>query len=189
MLPRLRLILLPAAKVALRGEGFETIPLQIFTKIFGAVFPGIHVFFSLIYGEILLTLEQENESMKFSSIIALSAALLLGAPLAQAVEQPQEWELVNPAGVIKQAQIDPAKRITSLDGKTVALRWNGKNNGNVVLDRIGELLNKRYPSVKVVKTYTDTSLNTISGTPANSERIAKAVAAVKPDLVIASQGD
>ena len=42
----------------------------------------------------------------------------------------------------------------------------------------------------VVKTYeTDKSLNAISGTAAESERIAKAVASVKPDLVIASQCD
>ena len=42
----------------------------------------------------------------------------------------------------------------------------------------------------IVKTYeTDKSLNAISGTAAESERIAKAVASVKPDLVIASQCD
>ena len=127
--------------------------------------------------------------LKLSRIVALGTVLLLGAFSAQAMEKPQEWELVNPSGVIKQAQVEPAKRITALEGKTIALRWNGKNNGNVVLDRLAELINKSYPSAKVVKTYTDKSLNTISGTPANSERIAKAVAAVKPDLVIASQGD
>lgn len=127
--------------------------------------------------------------LKLSRIVALGTVLLLGAFSAQAMEKPQEWELVNPSGVIKLAQVEPAKRITSLEGKTIALRWNGKNNGNVVLDHLAELINKRYPSAKVVKTYTDKSLNTISGTPANSERIAKAVAAVKPDLVIASQGD
>lgn len=127
--------------------------------------------------------------LKLSRIIAMGIVLLLGAFSAQAMEKPQEWELVNPFGVIKQAQVEPAKRITALEGKTIALRWNGKNNGNVVLDHLAELINKRYPSAKVVKTYTDKSLNTISGTPANSERIAKAVAAVKPDLVIASQGD
>ena len=85
--------------------------------------------------------------LKLSQMFAMGAVMLLGAPLAQAVEKPQEWELVNPSGVIKQAQVEPAKRITSLDGKTVALRWNGKNNGNVVLDRVAELLSQRYPSV------------------------------------------
>lgn len=127
--------------------------------------------------------------LNFTRIIALGAAILFGAPMAQAVEKPQEWELVNPSGVIKLAQIEPAPRITTLEGKTVALRWNGKNNGDVLLDRVAELLNEKYPNTKVIKTYKDPSLNTISGTPANSERIAKAVASVRPDLVIASNAD
>ena len=125
----------------------------------------------------------------FSHIMALGAALLLSAPFANAAEQAQDWELVTPTGVVKQSAIDPAPRITALDGKTVALRWNGKNNGNVVLDHLAELLIKKYPSIKIVKTYEDASLNTISGTPAISNKIVSAVAAVKPDLVIASQAD
>ena len=84
-------------------------------------------------------------------ILSAAAACLvmpaIAAPGAQAAEKPQEWELVNPAGIIEKASVDPAKRIASLDGKT------------------------------------------ISGTAAESERIAKAVASVKPDLVIASQCD
>ena len=128
--------------------------------------------------------------LKLSRIIAMGTVLLLGAFSAQAMEKPQEWELVNPTGVSKLAQVEPAKRIATLEGKTVALRWNGKHNGDVVLDRIAELMAQKYPHTKVIKTYRDDpSLNTISGTPANSERITKAVAAVKPDLVIASQGD
>ena len=102
----------------------------------------------------------------------------IAAPGAQAAEKPQEWELVNPAGIIEKASVHPAKRIASLDGKTIALRWNSKHNGDVVLNRLAELLAKKYPS-----------LNAISGTAAESERIAKAVASVKPDLVIASQCD
>ena len=127
--------------------------------------------------------------LKFSHLVVLGVALLLGAPMAQAAEKAQEWELVNPAGVIKQSAVEPAARINALEGKTIALRWNGKNNGNVVLDHLAELLAKKYPTAKIVKTYEDASLNTISGTPAISENIAKAVAAVKPDLVIASQAD
>lgn len=96
----------------------------------------------------------------------------------------------QPAGIIEKASVDPAKRIASLDGKTIALRWNSKHNGDVVLNRLAELLAKKYPSATIVKTYeTDKSLNAISGTAAESERIAKAVASVKPDLVIASQCD
>lgn len=127
-------------------------------------------------------------------ILSAAAACLvmpaIAAPGAQAAEKPQEWELVNPAGIIEKASVDPAKRIASLEGKTIALRWNSKHNGDVVLNRLAELLAKKYPSATIVKTYeTDKSLNAISGTAAESERIAKAVTSVKPDLVIASQCD
>ena len=137
----------------------------------------------------------------FRGLILSAAAVCLvmpaiAAPGAQAAEKPQEWELVNPAGIIEKASVDPAKRIASLDGKTIALRWNSKHNGEVVMNsmeeltRRAELLAKKYPSATIVKTYeTDKSLNAISGTAAESERIAKAVASVKPDLVIASQCD
>lgn len=128
--------------------------------------------------------------LMLSAMAACLAAPVVTVPMAQAAEKPQEWELVNPAGIIQTASVEPAKRITSLEGKTVALRWNSKHNGDVALDRIAELLTKKYPTIKIVKTYeTDKSLNAISGTASESERIAKAVASVKPDLVIASQCD
>lgn len=122
--------------------------------------------------------------------IALCA---LGIMYGQAVaaSAPQEWNLVNPSGVIKKAEIKPAQRLTSLDGKTVALRWNGKHNGDIALNRLAELLQKKFPNAKILKTYADNTenLNVISGNPAESARIAKAVAATKPDLVIAAQAD
>ena len=131
--------------------------------------------------------------LKYLKHAALAAtAALCAAPLAQAPEQPQEWELVNPAGVIEKVAVEPAKRITALEGKTIALRWNGKNNGDVVLDRLAELLSKKYPSAKVVKVYrdmADQNVSKISATQAESKRISKAVASVRPDIVIASQAD
>ena len=128
--------------------------------------------------------------LKLSQMFAMGAVMLLGAPLAQAVEKPQEWELVNPSGVIKQAQVEPAKRITTLEGKTVVLRWNGKNNGDLFLDKIAELLKKNIPTVKVVKSYVeDTSLNSISGTEKESIRVTEAIRSMNPDIVIAAQCD
>ena len=107
--------------------------------------------------------------LKYLKHAALAAtAALCAAPLAQAAEQPQEWELVNPAGVIE------------------------KVAGDVVLDRLAELLSKKYPSAKVVKVYrdmADQNVSKISATQAESMRISKAVASVRPDIVIASQAD
>ena len=57
---------------------------------------------------------------------------------------------------------------------------------------LAELLAKKYPTAKVVKTYrdmADQNLNKISATQDESMRIVKAVASVRPDIVIASQAD
>ena len=48
------------------------------------------------------------------------AAALCAAPAAQAADQPQEWELINPTGEIEKVVVEPAKRITALEGKTIA---------------------------------------------------------------------
>ena len=141
--------------------------------------------------------QKRSRSMQrtFRGIVLSAVAACLVAPAAtattaQAAEKPQEWELVNPAGIIEKASIEPAKRIASLEGKTIALRWNGKHNGDVVLDHLAGLLAKKYPTAKIIKPYeTDKSLIGISGSASESERVAKAVASVKPDLVIASQCD
>lgn len=131
--------------------------------------------------------------LKYVKCAAFAAtAAFFAAPSVQAAEPSQEWHLINPTGVIEQVSVDPAKRISTLEGKTIALRWNGKNNGDVVLDRLAELLSKKYPTAKVVKTYRDMAeqnVSKISATQDESMRITKAVASVRPDIVIASQAD
>ena len=126
----------------------------------------------------------------FRHILTLGAALLLCAPAAQATEQAQEWELVQPTGVIQQSSVKPATPLTSLEGKTIALRWNGKNNGDVVLDHLADRLAKDYPTAKLVKVYEkDRSTIGISGAASESDRMTKSIQGMKPDLVIASQCD
>ena len=49
-----------------------------------------------------------------------AAAALCAAPAARAADQPQEWELINPTGEIEKVAVEPAKRITALEGKTIA---------------------------------------------------------------------
>ncbi|MDR3045286.1 MAG: hypothetical protein LBU75_13640 [Desulfovibrio sp.] len=130
--------------------------------------------------------------MTFKSVrlLALSLMLALGALPALAAEAPRKWELVNPTGVIEKAVIAPAARLSSLEGKTVVLRWNSKNNGNVFLDRLAELMAQRLPKTTVIKSYErDTTLNIISGTVETSQKITSALQAMKPDLIIAAQAD
>lgn len=122
--------------------------------------------------------------------LAFAASQAIAAAPAPPAPPVQEWDLIIPTGVIEKAVSKPAPRISTLEGKTIALRWNGKHNGNVVLDHLAELIVKKYPTAKIVKTYeTDQSFNKISGSEAEADRITKAIAGVKPDILIASQAD
>lgn len=109
---------------------------------------------------------------------------------ARTKEKLQAWEIINPAGTteIKTAKLAP--RLDTLEGKTILLRWNFKHNGNHYLDRISELLTEKVPSAKVIKIYEkDRSTINQSGSIEDSARLAKGIAALKPDLVIGAHGD
>ena len=128
---------------------------------------------------------------KLIKLLTIATCLLLGMPQASlAADQAITWNLVNPAGVVKRDVIDPAPRISTLEGKTVALFWNGKHNGNVVLDYLAELLVRKEPGVKVVKIWEkDAKTVSISGRDVVSEGKAVFIQGLKPDLVIGSQAD
>ncbi len=103
---------------------------------------------------------------------------------------PIKWKLVNPAGVPVIKPSEMAARITTLEGKTVALYWNGKHNGNNFLNRVAEILTEKVKGVKIVKIYeTNPDTANISGTPEKSKAKADIIAKFKPDIVIASQAD
>jgi len=65
--------------------------------------------------------------------MALTAVMawMTGPVPGMAKEGVQTWELVNPAGVIKTVPIKMAARINTLEGKTIALKWNQKPNGQI----------------------------------------------------------
>jgi len=78
----------------------------------------------------------------------------------------------------------------SLEGKTVVLRWNGKPNGDKLLSRVAELLAEQAPGVKIIKLWeTDPDTAVSSDDAELSVQIAEKIAALTPDLVIASQCD
>lgn len=105
-------------------------------------------------------------------------------------EKGQEWEVLNPSGCIEVRTAAPAPRLTTLEGKTVLLRWNFKHNGNLYLDRIAERLAEKVPSARVIKLYEiDRSTISQSGSIEDSARLADMIAGFKPDLVISAHGD
>ena len=103
----------------------------------------------------------------------------------------QTWELVNPEGVVKVERLRLSKRPTTLEGKTVVLRWNGKPNGDVFLDRVAAMLSREVKPVRVIKAWeaVPETIEPISGSQELSLALMRKLAALKPDLVIGAQGD
>ena len=124
-------------------------------------------------------------------IATILAGILAGPIDILADEKMQEWVLINPEGVIK---IDPMKlnpHPTSLEGKTVMLRSNGKHNGDKFLIRVGELLKDKVRDIKIIYSWevAPETVDPITGSQERSKKFAQKLASFKPDLVIASQAD
>ena len=79
---------------------------------------------------------------------------------------------------------------SSLAGKTILLRWNGKFNGDKFLARVGELLTQQVKNVKIIKMWeVDSSTATISKNGEVSEQVSTKIAKLNPDIVIGAQAD
>ncbi len=127
--------------------------------------------------------------MRFWALAVVIVFMAIPAAVP-AKEKVQEWEFINPVGTIAIQPVKPAPRLSALDGKTIALRWNSKHNGDNYLNRIAELLADKVPTAKVIKVY-EVDKSTIKTSASNQEsaRIAKVIKDLKPDLVIGSQAD
>ncbi|HUL31119.1 MAG TPA: hypothetical protein VLZ03_11760 [Thermodesulfobacteriota bacterium] len=122
--------------------------------------------------------------------IAISMGLSALPAVTLARESIQQWELINPEGVVKIEPMQVNAHPSSLEGKTVMLRWNGKHNGDLFLDRIGELIAEKVKDVKIVKSW-QVALETadISQNENRSRDFIKKLMESKPDIVIGSQCD
>ncbi len=80
---------------------------------------------------------------------------------------------------------------STLEGKTVMLRWNGKHNGDNFLNTVAEMLRQRMKDIKIIKSWevAPETVDPISGSQERSMELMKKLAAFKPDLVIGSQAD
>ena len=109
-----------------------------------------------------------------------------------AAEGFPSFEVLNPEGVV---QIEPTVQLnphpSTLEGRTIMLRWNGKHNGDRFLNRIGELLVRQVKGVKIIRSWeiAPETVEPITGSQERSMDLMKKLAAYKPDLVIGSQAD
>lgn len=79
---------------------------------------------------------------------------------------------------------------STLAGKTILLRWNGKFNGDKFLARVGELLTQQVKKVKIIKMWeVDSSTAIVFKNGEMSEQVSTKIAKLKPDIVIGAQAD
>src|SRR4030042_979115 len=100
-------------------------------------------------------------------------------------EKQAKWKLVNPEALVQveAGQVNPHPK--DLSGKTVVLYWNGKPNGDLFLNRIGELLIEKVGNVKIIKAWeARPSTKRPDPTVEASRATARQIAGLNPDLVI-----
>jgi hypothetical protein len=142
-------------------------------------------------------LRKEERGMKISRIwekvsIFLLIPVFIAIPgMILSAEGDQRWEILNPEGAIKIEPMEINPHPSTLEGKTVILRWNGKHNGDKFLDRVAELLAQRVKDIKIIKSWevAPETVDPITGSQERSMELMKKLAAFKPDLVIGSQAD
>jgi hypothetical protein len=140
---------------------------------------------------------KEERGMKISrnwktAVILLLSPVLFAIPdTTLSKEMDQRWEILNPEGAIKIEPMEINPHPSTLEGKTVLLRWNGKHNGDKFLDRLADLLAQKVKDVKIIKSWevAPETVDPISGSHERSLELMKKLAAFKPDLVIGSQAD
>ncbi len=93
-----------------------------------------------------------------------------------------ELEVLNPAGEPVKMDTILAPRPQTLEGKKLGLVWNGKPNGDKLLNEIGDLLKERYPTTETV--FRKISFTSRKLPPGELEAIANDI-----DVGIFSSGD
>lgn len=107
-----------------------------------------------------------------------------------AQKEAWEWELLNPESVVALVPMSVNPHPSTLAGKTVGLRANGKHNSDHFLETVAELLEKEVKDIKIVKLWkVAPETNAGSQDPELSKKFAEKIASFKPDLVIGSQCD
>ena len=97
-------------------------------------------------------------------------------------------QLYNPTGAVMAERITNFKsRIDSFEGKRIGLLWNSKPNGDFYLNRVAELLSKKFPSSKIIKFYETHAAETAN--PDKKSDKALELIAQNADVVISAQGD
>lgn len=88
---------------------------------------------------------------------------------------------------ITEKSINFVPRIKTFDGKKIGLWWNGKPNGDFFLNRVAELLEKKYKDVDIIKLWEVDPTGTAH--PDKKSDVVLDIIARSADIVIAGQAD
>lgn len=128
-------------------------------------------------------------SLIMTVVFMASALALAGCGSSSKIETAQTWTLVNPEGIVQSEIIKLNAHPKTLEGKTVALRWNNKENGNNFLDEVAKLLQENVKDVRILKLYEIMPETAGYGPGRMGPDVIAKVKALKPDLIISSQAD
>jgi hypothetical protein len=65
--------------------------------------------------------------------------------------QDEFLEVLDPTAPAEVTEVKANSKIDTPAGKRVGLFWNRKPNGDILLSRFGQLLQDRYPDIKIVR--------------------------------------
>jgi hypothetical protein len=103
----------------------------------------------------------------------------------------QTYEVISPVGAESVRKKAIAPRLETLAGKTICETWNRDFKGDIMFPIYRELLQKRFPGVKVIP-YTEFPFSTLSGTSEFqrdvSRQIAEKAKEMGCDAVISGNG-
>jgi hypothetical protein len=103
--------------------------------------------------------------------------------------QAIEWELVNPEGVCTAESVKMPPRLTTLEGKTVGLSWNGKIGSKELLTEIADLLSQKVKDIKFIKFWEAVKSTDVAILIEWEQKILQDMVALKPDIIISAHGD
>jgi hypothetical protein len=61
-----------------------------------------------------------------------------------------QWEVLNPVAITENALHMGAPRLPDLNRRKIGLFWNGKPDGNVLLDAISKLLRQQFNDIDLI---------------------------------------
>ena len=89
----------------------------------------------------------------------------------------EKIEVISPAGGESVERGNIAPRLDTLSGKTVCETWNEDFKGDYMFPIYRELLEARYPGVKVIP-YTEFPSSTLRSSPEHQRDVARRIAAL-----------